>query len=911
MATSSVLHANARAHRLDHPLGHVEEQLPLVGHLGLLARPSPRGGRSGPAPAERRYRAIAAGIISSPREGARSTRSIAVAGRRCALAHRLAPRARGCPPVRRTARHVRGVLHVHTARVRRTLAAASPTWRGPRARPASTSWSSPTTTRTTRSPAPATSTACWCSRGMEKSTDGGHALVLGREPAALPARRRARDGACGTRRTSVGSCSPPIRRRAAPRALDGGLRGPRRPRGRLPRRRRLLAARAARRSWRRCAIRSTRAGRCSQALRPSPRRARAGTPASRGAPAAGWLGSDAHGGLRLGPLFVPAPSYRAVFRLGGNHLHAGRARERRRRARRGLVLARAARGPRLRGARRARRRAGFAFAATARRARRGTGRDALRSRPDERRPRAAAAPAPSTLVLLATAREVARGETIDLDGGTRAGRLSRGGVPRPASSGGRARGSSRTRSTSSARHEARARAARRAVPPRAAVPPAGRDRSASTRAARHRAGRSTVRRTRRAPSRLEAGALRFDFALGPGPAHLRVGLRLGTARPLGAPRASRSACARTGRFRADVQVRTGGRRRASSSGGAPSCSIPAWRDVYVPFAALRTSDRRGSAPGPRARGRRVLRGRAAAPRTGRAWHDLGRRLGDGTVTRRSTRSPRPQDRACSSRARPRRARSPACRCSRATRVRSSWRTARARASRPRRAPPRSPAIRSTRCARSAARSRRAPGRTRAAIAGVLAYDFARPGTRRGPDAAALRARGRPVPGGRRRRARRDARRAASADPRVRRRALDAAAPPGRPARAPTGLAAWSSLSRDEHRALVLRVKEHVARRRHLPGEPVAALPAAVRGGRPRPLPRSCARAQPRAVLRLPARAAASRSCPPRPSACWRSRDGRLSHAADRGHAAARRRSGRRPRARAPSCCSRRRSAPST
>ena len=95
------------------------------------------------------------------------------------------------------------------------------------------------------------------------------------------------------------------------------------------------------------------------------------------------------------------------------------------------------------------------------------------------------------------------------------------------------------------------------------------------------------------------------------------------------------------------------------------------------------------------------------------------------------------------------------------------------------------------------------------IAGVLAYDYARPRPPRGPDAAAVRARGRPLPGGRRD-ARGRRRRAAAARPRVRRRALDAAAPPACRARArPASRRGRACRARTTARS-VLRVKEHMA-----------------------------------------------------------------------------------------------------
>jgi hypothetical protein len=155
--------------------------------------------------------------------------------------------------------------------------------------------------------------------GLEKSTDAGHALVLGASPlawrldgepstvvadaarqggfviAAHPGSTRADsrwtagcDGLAGVEALNFAEPG------AWPRGLDllpALARYPLDPRGAL--------------------LRAFRPGAEARALWDSCLRDR---------DFAGWLGSDAHGGFPLGPLFVPIPSHRAIFRLGSNHL---------------------------------------------------------------------------------------------------------------------------------------------------------------------------------------------------------------------------------------------------------------------------------------------------------------------------------------------------------------------------------------------------------------------------------------------------------------------------------------------------------------------------------------------------------------------------------------------------------------
>jgi hypothetical protein len=438
-------------------------------------------------------------------------------------------------------------------------------------------------------PAPTYADGVLVLTGMERSTDGGHALVLGAsplpfrldgEPAAVvadaealgafvlashPAALRPESawtagcvGLAGREVVSFGdAASWPL----GPRALLAALRYPLDPRGAL-----------------------------LQALRPSAR-ARAGWDACLAqGPAAGWLGSDAHGGLRLGPLFLPVPSYRAVFGLGGNHLTlaepaTGDA------AHDAALVWQSLRGGRgfaaLDGLADA---TGFAFAATAGARTAGPG-QTLEVAAGEVVRVTATAPAASTLVLLRDGGPVARARTIDEtldDAATGVYRVE-------AFLDGDAEG--RPWIVSNAigvfrADEARARAARLAVPPepvRAADAP---ERFAAPALdARWQVDRAA---DAAAAVRPEDGALRFDFALGPG-ARTYASVCDWAPRDLSPASGVAFRARASARFRADVQVRTGGpeghviwRRSVLLD--------PGWRDVYVPFAALRTWDPAGARP---------------------------------------------------------------------------------------------------------------------------------------------------------------------------------------------------------------------------------------------------------------------------------------------------------------------------
>jgi hypothetical protein len=511
-----------------------------------------------------------------------STRITAVAAA-LALATVLAPRDRRLPARPADRREVRGVLHVHGSRS------------------ADASGSVPDLARAARAagldfvvvtdhdaddavPTPVYVDGVLVLGGMERSTDGGHALVLGASPlpfrldgdpaavvrdaqelggfvlAAHPGSPRIESGwragchgVAGREVLSFGdSRSWPLR----PGAILAALRYPLDPHGAL-----LMALRPSV-GWDRCLTQ---------------------------APSAGWLGSDAHGGLRVGPLFLPAPSYRAVFALGSNHLTLdepanGDA------AHDAALVWRALREGRgyaaLDGLAEA---TGFAFSAAAGGHAAGPG-ETLVVGPDEFVRLGARAPAPATLVLRRDGLEVARGATIDLavlrSGVYRVEAFLDGDV------------ADRPWIVSNAigvfgPDEARARADRRTVAPEEPVLTAGAPE-------RFDAGaldpRWQIDRAADAAgaARVEEGALRFDFALGQGPRTYASVSDWGPRDLSGASGIAFRARA-SARFRADVQLRTGGPQGIVAWRRSVLLD-PAWRDVYVPFAALRTWDRSGTRP---------------------------------------------------------------------------------------------------------------------------------------------------------------------------------------------------------------------------------------------------------------------------------------------------------------------------
>jgi hypothetical protein len=307
-------------------------------------------------------------------------------------------------------------------------------------------------------------------------------------------------------------------------------------------------------------------------------------------PLAGWLGSDAHGGLRIGSLFAPVPSYRAVFELGSNHLlldepwngdaaHDTSLVWRALRAGRGYValdaLADASR---------------FRFEASRGAARTGPGGTLVLEGGGPARLEAdAPAPPGTTLVLVRDGQEIARGPRIAEDVGTGVYRVEayldpryvpgRRPLPWILSNAIRVAGPSDLPSE----------------PPPEPAPPAAsvevQDFDDGVVAPHWRIDRAA---DARASLGTEAGALRWDFRLGPG---ARTYASVADYRPRDLSRASGvSFRVRAGeRFRFDLQVRARSGddvriwRRSVLAG-------PEWSRAYVPFAALRTYDPRGGRP---------------------------------------------------------------------------------------------------------------------------------------------------------------------------------------------------------------------------------------------------------------------------------------------------------------------------
>jgi hypothetical protein len=512
-----------------------------------------------------------------------STRFAAVA---CALALAVALVPRRTRPYARPQdrRQVRGVLHVHGGRsadARGTVAEVADA-----ARAAGLDFVVITDhDRDDALPVPAYVDGVLVLSGMERSTDGGHALVLGASPlpwrldgepaavvadaqelgafvlAAHPAAGRAESawtagctGLAGREVVSFGDAA------SWPVGFGGflaALRYPLDPRGAL-----------------------------LQALR-VPAEARAGWDGCLAeAPAAGWLGSDAHGGLRLGPAFLPIPSYGTVFALGANH----------------LALAEPASGDAAHDAPlvwQALRDGhgflaldglldadGFAFEATAagRRAEPG---GTLEIAPGEAARLTAHAPAPAALVLLRDGVPVARGAAIDAavsaTGAYRIEAYLDGSGP------GRPWILSNAIGVFTA-EEARARLSRAAVP-KEPVSRADAPERFGILDARWQVDRAA---DAEAQLRLDDGALRFDFALGPGPRTYASACDYAPRDLTGASGVAFRARA-SGRFRADVQVRTADEQGVRIWRRSVRLD-PAWRDAYVPFAALRTWDALGGRP---------------------------------------------------------------------------------------------------------------------------------------------------------------------------------------------------------------------------------------------------------------------------------------------------------------------------
>lgn len=304
-------------------------------------------------------------------------------------------------------------------------------------------------------------------------------------------------------------------------------------------------------------------------------------------PLAGSLGSDAHGGL---------PSHRELFRLASNHLVLPRPITRSVAADRPLVLE-ALRDGHLYGAIDALADAsGFVFEARSGEHRGGMGDAVLLEGEAELRAEADAPPG-TTLVLLRNGQELARGERI-LHRTQRAGTyrveayLDRSLVPgsgdlpwilsNPLYLYGEADLASRG-------ERARRPPAEAAPEPGAVSPLESFD--GATLAARWQVDRSP---DASASARLEDGALRFDFALGPGP-KTHASVCAWEARDLSAHESLVFRVRGDRRFRFDVQVRVTD--QATPEGvriWRRSVRTEAqWQNVVLPFATLKTYDRRG------------------------------------------------------------------------------------------------------------------------------------------------------------------------------------------------------------------------------------------------------------------------------------------------------------------------------
>jgi hypothetical protein len=426
--------------------------------------------------------------------------------------------------------------------------------------------------------------------GMEKSTDAGHALVLGASPlawrldgepgtvvadaeaqggfvfAAHPGSSRPAsrwtagcDGLAGLEIVNFGEPDSWPRMSGLPAALVHYAVDPR---GALVRA--LRPRREALELWDSC-----------QAERPL----------------AGWLGSDAHGGFRVGRLFAPVPSHRAVFQLGSNHLLLAQPRNGDAAHDAALVWSalRAGRGysalDALADASR------FRFEASSATARVGPGQTlVLQDGASARMEAGAIAPPDTTLVLMRDGRPLARGARIAQEVGRGVYRIEAyldsryvpGGRPLPwiLSNAIRVTGSSDVPPP---------------MPGPAPAPPI-----ASAEVQDFEDGQPAphwqIDRAADASAsvRTEAGTLRWDFRLGQGP---RTYASLSDYRPRDLSGASGIAfrVRASERFRFDVQVRA----RSGEENRIWRRSVlagPEWSAAYVPFAALRTYDPRGGWP---------------------------------------------------------------------------------------------------------------------------------------------------------------------------------------------------------------------------------------------------------------------------------------------------------------------------
>jgi hypothetical protein len=304
---------------------------------------------------------------------------------------------------------------------------------------------------------------------------------------------------------------------------------------------------------------------------------------------AGWLGSDAHGGIRVGPAFLPLPSHRAIFGLGSNHLLLAEPRHGDAAQDTALVweALRAGRGyaalDALADA------SSFRFLAAAGGVRVGPGETLVLASGSARLEAAVDGPPDTTLVLIRDGREAARGTRLVQDVGAGVYRIEAyldpryvpGGRPVPWIL------SNAIRVTRPSEPPA-ARAS--ATPPPAATLDV-QDFADGALAAHWQIDRA---RDAYAYARIEGAALRWDFRLGDG---ARTYASLADYRPRDLSHAAGLAfrVRSSERFRFDVQVRA----RAGEEHRIWRRSVLAgreWSQAYVPFDALRTYDPRGGLP---------------------------------------------------------------------------------------------------------------------------------------------------------------------------------------------------------------------------------------------------------------------------------------------------------------------------
>jgi hypothetical protein len=306
---------------------------------------------------------------------------------------------------------------------------------------------------------------------------------------------------------------------------------------------------------------------------------------------AGWLGSDAHGGFPLGPLFVPVPSHLAIFRLGSNHLTLAEPRTGDAAHDAALVWDALRRGRGYSAVDGLADASRFRFEAASGASRAGPGETLAAS--GARLTADAFGPPGTELVLLRDGQEIARAPRIAQDVGPGVYRVEASLDPRRVPGGRRGVWILSNAIAVLPPAEAAARAERAAPAPEEPAPPASID------VERFDAPLAPTWQVDKAADAagaagLDADALRWDFRLGPS---VRTYSSVTDYRPRDFAGASGLAfrVRASGRFRFDVQVRVrdGERirfwRRSLLAG-------PEWSDVVLPFAALRTYDGLGGRP---------------------------------------------------------------------------------------------------------------------------------------------------------------------------------------------------------------------------------------------------------------------------------------------------------------------------